>query len=122
MSKLALVVDDSVLVCRMLRSMLEKGGFEVVQAADGEKALAEADKQSFALVITDMNMPVMNGLELITELRKRPSHRFTPIVFLTTETNPIVQADARKAGATGWIQKPFDSAKVMSVVDRIFAG
>ena len=119
MSKNALVVDDSLVIRKLVSQTVQGAGFAVVQAANGKEALELARGQAFALVITDLNMPVMNGLELIKELRAQPDHRFTPIVFLTTEVDEQLRAEARAAGATAWIQKPFHPEKVLSVVQRI---
>jgi two-component system chemotaxis response regulator CheY len=120
-SKNALVVDDSLVIRKLVSQTLEGAGFEVVQAVNGKEALEKARGCKFSLVITDMNMPVMNGLEFIKELRSDPAYRFTPMVFLTTEMDPQVRGQARDAGATAWIQKPFHPDKVLSVVQRVFA-
>ena len=119
MSKLALVVDDSLVIRRMVGMALGTAGFEVVVAANGKEALEKAALQTFDVVVTDLNMPVMNGLEFITELRTAPSYKFTPIVFLTTETDDDVRARAREAGATAWVVKPFQPEKVLSVIQRV---
>lgn len=119
MSKQALVVDDSLVIRRMVAMALTAAGFEVALAANGKEALDKAQTQSFAIVITDLNMPVMDGLELIRGLRDIAAHKFTPIIFLTTETDSTKRDEAREAGATAWIQKPFQPEKILSVVNRI---
>ena len=121
MSKNALVVDDSLVIRKMVSQTLQAAGFAVVQAANGKEAADLARGKEFTLVITDLNMPVMSGLELIKELRSQPEHKFTPIVFLTTEVDEALRDEARAAGATAWIQKPFHPDKVLSVVQRIAA-
>lgn len=119
MNKNALVVDDSLVIRRLVAQTLKGVGYEIVQAANGKEAVSAARGNPFALVVTDLNMPVMNGIELIKELRCLPEHRFTPIVFLTTEVDEQLRDEARGAGATAWIQKPFHPDKVLSVVQRI---
>jgi len=121
MSKVALVVDDSLVIRRLVSQTLEGAGFEVVQAADGKIALEKARERVFGLVVTDLNMPVMNGLELIRSLRTEAAYKFTPIVFLTTEVDAKLRNEAREAGATAWIVKPFQPEKILSVVARIAA-
>lgn len=119
MSKSALVVDDSLVIRKLVAKTLEGAGFAVAQAANGKEAVELARGQAFTLVVTDLNMPVMNGLELIKELRAQEGHRYTPIVFLTTEVDAELQSEAKSAGATAWIQKPFQPEKVLSVVQKI---
>lgn len=121
MGKLALVVDDSAVIRRVVCTTLKAAGYETVDAANGDAALTVAKTQEFALVITDMNMPVMSGLELIRELRALANYRFTPIVFLTTETNDRLRAEALDAGATAWVVKPFQPEKILTVIQRIAA-
>lgn len=121
MSKTALVVDDSVTIRKLVGATLKKAGFEVVEAPNGAEGLARAKQGAFTLVITDLNMPVMDGIELIRALRAEPAYKFTPVVFLTTEIEESKRDDARAAGATAWVQKPFTPEKVLAVVQRIAA-
>lgn len=122
MSKRALVVDDSLTIRRLVGQLLKNNGFEVVEAQNGKDA---ADKvkvdATFTLVITDLNMPVMDGIEFIRELRAVPQYKFVPVIFLTTETDTVKREDARAIGATAWIVKPFAPEKVLAVVQRIAA-
>jgi len=121
MSKLVLVVDDSLVIRKMVCQTLVKLGFETCEAADGMAGLEAAKGKELALVITDYNMPRMNGLEFIKELRTVDGHKFTPVVFLTTEMEETLRNEARAAGATAWVVKPFQPEKIISVVQKIAA-
>src|ERR1700733_14763019 len=103
MAKVILCVDDSASICQMVKLTLTGAGYQVVQAGDGAEGLAKARESAVNLVVTDLNMPVMDGLGLIRELRKLPSYRGVPIIFLTTESDPGLKQQAKAAGATGWI-------------------
>jgi two-component system chemotaxis response regulator CheY len=120
MTKLALVVDDSMIIRRLVGQTLKGAGFEVIEAANGVDALGLAQTHSeIALVMTDQNMPKMSGIEFILALRQEASHKFTPVVFLTTESEDSTRQEARDAGATAWIVKPFNPEKVLAVVQRL---
>lgn len=119
MAKTALIVDDSVTMRQMVAFTLTQAGFEVIEACNGQEALERADTASVQLVITDLNMPVMDGLTLIRQLRTRPQFRSTPILTLTTEVLETKKQEARSAGATGWIVKPFDPEQLCKVVNKI---
>ena len=119
MTKLIINVDDSMSVRETVRMSLESAGYRVLSASDGEKALALCQKETAHLVITDLNMPVMDGITLIQKLRALPSYRFTPILMLTTESQDQKKQAGKQAGATGWIVKPFDPAKFIAVVKKV---
>ena len=119
MSKKILTVDDSASVRQMVALTLKGAGFEVIEGSDGQDALKKIDGQEIAMVITDLNMPHMNGLDLILALRAKPEFRFTPIVFLTTESQAEKKQAAKSAGATGWIVKPFKPEQLLSVVKKV---
>lgn len=120
MSNTALVVDDSRSIRMLVSRCLTQAGFVVIEAADGREALGKLkDQSSVQLVITDINMPVMDGLDLIRAIRADARHKFTPVVFLTTESEESKKQEARAAGATAWIIKPFHPDKVMAVVQRV---
>ncbi|MEZ4225381.1 MAG: response regulator [Polyangiaceae bacterium] len=122
MSNVVLVVDDSRSIRMLVSKVLKQAGFEVVEAENGKDALAKlAQASNVQLVITDLNMPVMDGLELIQAIRQKAEHKFTPVVFLTTETEEKKKEQAKSAGATGWIIKPFHPEKVMTVIRRVVA-
>jgi two-component system chemotaxis response regulator CheY len=114
-----LTVDDSPSIRQMIKVVLAPAGHNVVEAGDGAQGLAKAKATKFDLVITDLNMPVMNGMELIRALRKEPSLVGLPIVFLTTESSDAVKAEAKQAGATGWITKPFKQEQLLAVVGKL---
>ncbi len=114
-----LLVDDSVSMREMVSFTLKEAGHDVVEAEDGVQALEIAQKNSFNLVITDVNMPNMDGIILTGKLRDIDSYRFTPILILTTETGELRKQEGKSAGATGWIEKPFDPDHLLTTVDRV---
>ena len=115
----ALVVDDSVSMREMVAFTLKSAGFEVIQGANGAEGLVKLDQGSADLVITDLNMPVMDGITFIQNVRTRAKHRFTPILMLTTETQETKKQAAKLAGATGWILKPFNPDQLLKVVAKV---
>lgn len=119
MPKTVLTVDDSMSIRETVRMTLESAGYRVLTADDGSKGLAAAQQQRADLVITDLNMPVMDGITLITHLRALPNYRFTPILMLTTESQDEKKIAGRRAGATGWIVKPFDPLRFIAVVQKV---
>lgn len=119
MTKTVLSVDDSASVRQMVKLTLTGAGYEVVQASDGAEGLALAQETAADMVLTDLNMPNMDGLALIRELRKLPAYQGVPIIFLTTESDDGTKAEARSAGATGWITKPFQQDQLVSVVRKV---
>ena len=100
---------------------MRNAGFDVLEAEDGEEAFDVAQREQVELVLTDVNMPRMDGITLIGKLRELPAYRFTPILTLTTESSEEKKAQGRAAGATGWIVKPFDPDTLVSVVQRLLA-
>lgn len=119
MSKTILSVDDSASMRQMVKLSLTGAGYQVVEAADGAQGLAKAREASVHLVLTDLNMPNMNGLALIKELRKLPAYQGVPIVFLTTESDEAMKKEAKASGATGWITKPFQQEQLVAVVKKV---
>jgi two-component system chemotaxis response regulator CheY len=119
MSKTILAVDDSASMRQMVRLTLSGAGYTVIEASDGRDALGKAQQGPIHMVLTDLNMPHMDGLSLIRELRKLASFRGIPIVFLTTETDEGKRGEARAAGATGWIVKPFKQDQLLGVVKKV---
>jgi two-component system chemotaxis response regulator CheY len=119
MAKTIMTVDDSKTMRDMVAFTLRQAGYEVREAADGQQALTALGGTAVDVVITDLNMPVMDGLELIRRLRAHPAHRATPILVLTTESDGAKKDDARKAGATGWLVKPFDPPKLLATIQRV---
>lgn len=114
-----LTVDDSKTMLAMLRHALTEAGFEVVQAEDGQKGLDALARESVDVVITDVNMPVMDGIEFIRNVRASGKFPGLPILILTTETSQEKRDLGRAAGGTGWIVKPFDPEKLVSVIHRV---
>ncbi|WP_137938524.1 response regulator [Chitinivorax sp. B] len=119
MNKRILTVDDSASIRQMVIFSLKSVGYDVVDAVDGTDGLSKAKGSHFDLVLTDQNMPKMDGLTLIKTLRGLPEYRTTPILMLTTESSDHIKAQGRAAGATGWIVKPFDPQKLIDIVKRV---
>lgn len=119
MSKTALIVDDSTSMRQMVAYTLKSAGYGVVESANGKEALAALDANAVQVIITDINMPVMDGITFIREARTRAAHKFTPILTLTTETLEDKKKEAKAAGATGWIVKPFDPQQLLAVVKKV---
>ncbi|WP_082108831.1 response regulator [Azospirillum sp. HJ39] len=117
--KKVMTVDDSRTMRDMVSFTLRGAGYEVVEAADGQQAMNAIATTKVDLVITDLNMPNMDGLTLIRRLRAIPAHRTLPILMLTTEADEKKKAEGRTAGATGWIVKPFNPDKLVSVVQKV---
>ena len=115
--KRILTVDDSESVRSLVSSALRRAGFDVVEAVDGADALDKVDG-GFDMVITDINMPNIGGIELLELLRERPDTRFTPVIVLTTESQKNLRDKALAAGASGWVVKPFEPASLVAVVRR----
>jgi two-component system, chemotaxis family, chemotaxis protein CheY len=116
-----LSVDDSATMRQMVAMTLQQAGFEVTQSWNGEEALSKAESQKYSLVITDLHMPKMDGLELIRRLRKLDEYRFVPILVLTTEATFETKQAGKAAGATGWIVKPFDPDQLVRTIRKVLA-
>jgi two-component system chemotaxis response regulator CheY len=114
-----LTVDDSPSIRQMIKVVLGPAGHTVVEAGDGVEGLARAKATPLNLVITDLNMPVMNGIEMIRQLRQEPSCVGVPILFLSTESDEGMKQQAKSAGATGWITKPFKPEQLLAVVAKL---
>ena len=114
-----LAVDDSASMRQMVSFTLKGAGYDVVEAVDGVDALNKAQSGTFNLVITDVNMPNMDGITLIAELRKLPAFKFTPLLMLTTESAPEKKQAGKAAGATGWIVKPFNPDQLLATCKKV---
>lgn len=114
-----LIVDDSQSIRELLTSVLAGAGYAVTSANDGQQGLDTARTADFDLVITDINMPQMNGFELLQSLRQLPEYAFKPILILTTEFSQEMKLRGKEAGATGWMVKPFDPEKLIDIIRRI---
>lgn len=114
-----LAVDDSASMREMVSFTLKSAGFDVTEAEDGVDALSKANGSSFNLVLADVNMPNMDGITLIKELRSLPSYKFTPMLMLTTEAGADKKAEGKAAGATGWIVKPFNPDQLVATINKV---
>lgn len=114
-----LAVDDSTSMREVVQLTLKMAGYQVTQATDGAEALKAAQERQFDLVLTDVNMPNMNGIELIRALRALPGYKHTPILTLTTEKDITMRHEGRSAGATGWIVKPFLPDKLIQTLNNV---
>jgi two-component system, chemotaxis family, chemotaxis protein CheY len=114
-----LAVDDSASMRQMVRFTLEAAGYKVVQASDGVEALSIAKTNNADLVLTDVNMPRMDGLSLVRELRALDNYKFVPMLVLTTESGNDTKQRGKEAGATGWIVKPFNPEQLLATIARV---
>ena len=119
MAKTILAVDDSASIRQMVAFTLKSSGYEVIEAVDGMDGLEKAKSKTFNLILTDQNMPRMDGLTLIKSLRAMPQYKTVPILMLTTESSDAMKQQGRAAGATGWLVKPFDPQKLIEVVKKV---
>jgi two-component system chemotaxis response regulator CheY len=119
MGKTILIVDDSESIREVVKFTLENEGHEVLVGDDGTDAVKFLDGRNIDLVITDLHMPEMDGITLIKEIRKKDAYQRIPILFLTTESQASKKMEAKEAGATGWILKPFVPAKLIAAVNKV---
>ena len=119
MAKIILAVDDSASIRQMVSFTLKSAGYEVAEAVDGQDGLDKAKGKAFNLVLTDQNMPRMDGITLVKSLRALPDYKTVPILMLTTESSDAMKTQGRAAGATGWLVKPFDPQKLLEVVKKV---
>ena len=119
MAKSILAVDDSASIRQMVTFTLKSAGYDVIEAVDGEDGLAKAKTKAVDLVLTDQNMPRMDGLSMVRALRRLPAYRTAPILILTTESGDAIKSEGRAAGATGWLVKPFDPKRLLEVVRKV---
>jgi two-component system, chemotaxis family, chemotaxis protein CheY len=119
MANLILAVDDSPSMRQMVGQTLRAAGYDVIEAADGVEALEVARKQVVDLVITDVNMPNMDGITLVAQLRALASYRLVPLLLLTTESSPERKQQGKQAGATGWMVKPFNPDQLLATLARV---
>ena len=114
-----LAVDDSASMRQMVTFTLKTAGYEVIEAVDGVDALAKAKDKQVDVVVSDVNMPNMDGIQLIAELRALPQYKFTPMLMLTTESGGDKKTEGKAAGATGWIIKPFNPEQLVKTVKKV---
>lgn len=118
MAKTLLIVDDSASMRQMVSFTLKDAGYEVVAANNGKDALSKVEGNGVAMVITDLNMPEMDGIEFIRQMRSKPGYKFLPIVMLTTESQESKKQAGKQAGASGWLVKPFQPEQLIDVVRK----
>lgn len=114
-----LAVDDSASMRQMVSFTLKGAGYSVIEAADGQDALQKAKQQTVDLVLSDVNMPIMDGIELVKNLRTLPQYKFTPILMLTTESAGDKKMEGKSAGATGWLVKPFNPDQLLATIKKV---
>lgn len=121
MSKTILIVDDSASIRNVVSIALRGAGYEVLQACDGQDALSKLDGRRIHLIVSDVNMPNMDGLTFIVEAKKKPNYKFTPIIMLTTEGSEQKKDAGRSAGAKAWMVKPFKPDQMLAAVSKLVA-
>jgi two-component system chemotaxis response regulator CheY len=119
MSKTILVVDDSASLRQVVNIALTGAGYEVIEACDGKDALAKLSGQKIHLIISDVNMPNMDGITLVKEVKKLPAYKFTPIIMLTTESQESKKQEGQAAGAKAWVVKPFKPDQMLNAVSKL---
>jgi two-component system chemotaxis response regulator CheY len=121
MSKTIMIVDDSASLRSVVSIALKSAGYAVIEGCDGRDALRKLDGQKVNLIISDVNMPNMDGIEFVTTLKQNTSYRFTPVLMLTTESDDSVKARGRAAGAKAWMVKPFQPDTLVAAVQKLVA-
>lgn len=119
MAKTILIVDDSASVRQVVGIALRGAGYEVLEGVDGRDALAKMDGKRIHLIISDVNMPNMDGITFVGEAKKLPAYKFTPIIMLTTESQEEKKRQAQAAGAKAWVTKPFQPAQMLAAVSKL---
>ncbi len=119
MAKTILIADDSVSIRTLVNATLEGAGYEVIITSDGQEALDQLDGKQIDLVLTDLNMPKIDGTELVRRIRTIEQYQFIPVLLLTTESQASKKMEAKEAGATGWIVKPFMESKLLDVIKKV---
>jgi two-component system chemotaxis response regulator CheY len=119
MAKNIMIVDDSASLRQVVGIALKGAGYEVVEACDGKDALTKLDGRKIHLIISDVNMPNMDGITFVKEVKKLPSYRFTPVIMLTTESQEGKKAEGQAAGAKAWVVKPFQPAQMLQAVSKL---
>ncbi|WP_070965497.1 response regulator [Vibrio sonorensis] len=121
MKKTILIVDDSESLRQVVNIALSGAGFQVLEARDGVEGLAKLDGSKVHLIISDVNMPNMNGIDFVKQVKTLPKYKFTPIIMLTTETQEYLMEESRKAGAKAWMVKPFKPDQMLQAVSKILS-
>ncbi|CUA98725.1 response regulator [Thiomonas bhubaneswarensis] len=121
MAKTILIVDDSASLRQVVNIALASAGYEVIEACDGVDALTKLDGRKIHLIISDVNMPNMDGITLVKEIKQKPDYKFTPIIMLTTESQDDMKSKGQAAGARAWVVKPFQPAQMLAAVSKLIA-
>jgi len=121
MSKTVMIVDDSASLRQVVNIALTGAGYTVIEACDGRDALGKLNGDKIHLVISDVNMPNMDGISFVKELKKLPSYKFTPVIMLTTESQEAKKAEGQAAGAKAWVVKPFQPQTMLAAVSKLIA-
>jgi two-component system chemotaxis response regulator CheY len=119
MNKIIMIVDDSASLRQVVCIALKSAGYEVIEACDGRDALTKLDGRKLHLIISDVNMPNMDGITFLKEAKRLPAYRFTPMIMLTTEAGESKKKEGQEAGAKAWVVKPFQPAQMLSAVTRL---
>ena len=119
MSQTVMIVDDSASLRQVVSMTLKSAGYDVIEACDGKDALAKLTGQRVHLIISDVNMPNMDGISFVRELKKNPGYKFTPVIMLTTEAQENKKAEGQLAGAKAWVVKPFQPAQMLNAVSKL---
>lgn len=119
MAQKIIIVDDSNAIRQSVSFILKENGYETMEACDGQDGLNKLKSEKVDLIITDVNMPNMDGITMVKELRATDIHKFTPIIVLTTESQASIMQEGKNAGATGWIVKPFSNDKLIATVKKV---
>lgn len=119
MSKTIMIVDDSASLRQVVKLSLSKAGYTVIEAADGKDALSKLQGQKINLIISDLNMPNMDGITFLKELKKIPAYRFTPVIMLTTESQQSKIQEGKAAGAKAWVVKPFKPEQILAAIEKL---
>ena len=119
MAKTIMIVDDSASLRQVVSIALKGAGYDVIEACDGKDALAKLDCKKIHLIISDVNMPNMDGISLVKQVKANPTYKFTPIIMLTTESGDSKKQEGQAAGAKAWVVKPFQPAQMLSAVSKL---
>lgn len=119
MAKTIMIIDDSASIRQVVNLTLKKSGYDVIEAIDGKDALGKLDGQKINLIICDVNMPNMDGIAFLRELKQNPGYKFTPVIMLTTESQEAKMQEGKAAGAKAWVVKPFKPENMLSAIEKL---
>ncbi len=121
MAKTIMIVDDSASMRQVVGIALKDAGYEMIEASDGKDALKKLDGTKIHLIVSDINMPNMDGITFVKEVKQHPKYKFTPIIMLTTEVNQAKKEAAKEAGAKAWVTKPFQPKNLLEAISKLIA-